>query len=144
MRNEVLFSWSERYVIDHPEIDQHHQTLLALLNRLYVNVQDCHSLEQERALTGEILQELLDYVVYHFHAEEALMKEIGYPATAFSDHVEAHASFIIRVQELVGEHKRGVAALSFPVFEFLQQWLVRHIGEVDRELAQYIRKRATN
>jgi len=134
----VLFTWDERYMIGHDLIDGHHQTLVELLNRLFISVQDCADLEQERQVTGGILKELLDYIKYHFHAEQQLMATLHYPGRKFTAHVEAHAGFIIQVQQLLSEHECGGAALSYPVFEFLQQWLVNHIGEVDHELVQYI------
>ena len=123
--------WSARYEVGIEVIDGQHRHLLELINRLQQELDTGNDLE----LLVESLRELVRYTEHHFATEERLMDEVGASA-------ERHR----------GEHRRLLESLmrftvkldSKTVSEsshFLQDWLFRHIDEVDRPFGALLRTR---
>lgn len=123
--------WSSRYEVGIEVIDGQHRHLLELINRL----QGALNSGQELHELVESLRELVRYTEHHFATEERLMDEVGAAA-------ERHR----------GEHQRLLEALMrFTVkldtasvsesSHFLQDWLFRHIDEVDRPFGALLRSR---
>ena len=123
--------WSPRYEVGIEVIDGQHRHLLELINRL----QKALSMGEELDPLVESLRELVRYTEHHFATEERLMDEVGASA-------ERHR----------GEHRRLLEALMrFTVkldttnvsesSHFLQDWLFRHIDEVDRPFGALLRSR---
>ena len=64
------FEWNRSYLLGVPHIDEHHQYLFKLLNKVYktlLNGRDKEEIEK-------VLDSLIDYATYHFAAEESWMK----------------------------------------------------------------------
>jgi len=127
----VRTQWGPRYEVGIEVIDGQHRHLLELINRL----QDALSAGSELEHLVESLRELVRYTEHHFATEERLMDEVGASA-------ERHR----------GEHQRLLEGLmrftvkldSASVSEsshFLQEWLFRHIDEVDRPFGALLRSR---
>jgi len=123
--------WSARYEVGIDVIDGQHRHLLELINRLQQELDAGNDLEP----LVESLRELVRYTEHHFATEERLMDEVGASA-------ERHR----------GEHQRLLESLmrftakldSDTVSEsshFLQDWLFRHIDEVDRPFGALLRSR---
>ena len=123
--------WGPRYEVGIEVIDGQHRHLLELINRL----QDALSAGSELEELVESLRELVRYTEHHFATEERLMDEVGASA-------ERHR----------GEHQHLLEGLmrftvkldSASVSEsshFLQDWLFRHIDEVDRPFGALLRSR---
>lgn len=134
----AFFEWDESLVTHITEIDEHHQQLVALLNKLYEQVFECSDIDEERALTRSVLKELADYTAYHFTAEEALLEQHQYPE--LTEHKQAHALFMQKVDELMREYEQGGLALSFPTFTFLKDWISTHIRVTDAHYAAYLQE----
>jgi hemerythrin len=127
----VRTQWGPRYEVGIEVIDGQHRHLLELINRL----QDALGAGSELELLVESLRDLVRYTEHHFATEERLMDEVGASA-------ERHR----------GEHQRLLEGLmrftvkldSASVSEsshFLQDWLFRHIDEVDRPFGALLRSR---
>ena len=88
-------------------------------------------LTDEEAL-GSILQELTDYADYHFATEEKYFKLFHYPESA--GHIEIHHKYRDKIEQF---KKDFAAAKTEEVFfnlnNFLQDWWVWHINNMDRE-----------
>jgi len=123
--------WSARYEVGVEVIDGQHRHLLELIKRLQHALQGGTNLEDLIAS----LKELVRYTEHHFATEERLMDEVGASA-------ERHR----------GEHQRLLEALMrftskldttsvSDSSHFLQDWLFRHIDEVDRPFAALLRTR---
>ena len=123
--------WSPRYEVGIEVIDGQHRHLLELINRLQQALDSNNDLD----LLVESLRELVRYTEHHFATEERLMDEVGASA-------ERHR----------GEHQRLLESLMrFTVkldtasvsesSHFLQDWLFRHIDEVDRPFGALLRSR---
>jgi hemerythrin-like metal-binding protein/PAS domain S-box-containing protein len=127
----VRVQWGPRFEVGIDVIDGQHRHLLELINRL----QDALSAGSELEQLVESLRQLVRYTEHHFATEERLMDEVG--ATA-----ERHR----------GEHRHLLEGLMrFTVkldttsvsesSHFLQDWLFRHIDEVDRPFGALLRSR---
>jgi len=123
--------WSPRYEVGIEVIDGQHRHLLELINRLQGALSSGRELDE----LVESLRELVRYTEHHFATEERLMDGVGASA-------ERHR----------GEHQRLLEALMrFTVrldttsvsesSHFLQDWLFRHIDEVDRPFGALLRSR---
>ncbi|NWJ42470.1 MAG: bacteriohemerythrin [Geothrix sp.] len=130
-----LMEWTPALQVGHSEIDRQHQKLIDLANRLNAAMQAGHG----RAISGEILQELVDYTVSHFGFEEGLMH-----THAYSDreaHLEEHRKLIQSVTEFKRQFDAGQASVSIELMGFIRDWLVNHILKVDKALARELASR---
>ena len=126
-----IFFWNSRYAIGIPQIDDHHRHLLHLLNKTYDSF-ITGALQEE---IGLLLDELIDYAIYHFFTEERWMREHGYPDS--QQHMLEHEQFSLRITEIYDDFCKGKKALSLEVLSFLHTWLATHIMEQDSELGYF-------
>ncbi|MFZ1375911.1 MAG: bacteriohemerythrin [Geothrix sp.] len=130
-----LMEWSPALQVGHPEIDRQHQKLIDIANRLNAAMQA----GQGRAVSGEILQELVDYTVSHFGFEEGLMHTHGYSDR--DAHLEEHRKLIQSVTAFKQQFDAGQASVSIELMGFIRDWLVNHILKVDKALARELGSR---
>lgn len=135
----MFFEWDEKFNTNIQTFDDDHKKLFSLFNGVYQQVFECGDLEEERALTEKILVELLEYVKYHFSAEEDLMIQLDY--TGYLEHKKEHNHYIAEVNKFVDQHNNGAVALSFPTFMFLKEWITKHIQKSDKDYGQFFNDR---
>jgi hemerythrin len=77
--------------------------------------------------------------VTHFGAEEAWMREAGYPGT--TEHEKQHDRFIKDILALSDQHekKNGTGIEPARVSGWLEKWLKNHVTSSDIELARHLR-----
>lgn len=114
-------------------IDQQHRELLAQFEGLLVAIHENHPEDRIPVL----LQFLADYVESHFALEESLMQVADFPG--LPGHRLIHDHMRGRVGELVEAAKANPATLTEEIIDFLTDWLLRHINEEDRRMAQHVR-----
>ena len=123
--------WSPRYEVGIEVIDGQHRQLLELVNRLGDDLGAGRDFDQ----LVESLRELVRYTEHHFATEERLMDEIGAGA-------ERHRSEHRRLIDGLMRYTVNLDAASVSrSSRFLQDWLFRHIEEVDRPFAAFLRSR---
>jgi hemerythrin-like metal-binding protein len=125
----ALIVWDKRLETGHAKIDEQHQSLAEIFNRLHGAMKQ----GKGRAEVEGILVFLKDYTVTHFAMEEELMARHGY--TGAVRHQEVHADLVRQVAELVDRFQAGSAPLTLPVMNFLEDWLVQHIQGEDYRMA---------
>jgi len=127
----VRVQWGPRYEVGIEVIDGQHRHLLELINRL----QDALCAGSEIEQLVESLRELVRYTEHHFATEERLMDEVGASAERHrGEHqhlLEGLMRFTVRLDTA------SVSESS----HFLQDWLFRHIDEVDRPFGALLRSR---
>lgn len=123
-------AWDDAYKVNNEMIDSQHRKLFELADGLYGLVS---SGETDRGKVGKVIQELVEYVMFHFGSEEELMKKIGY-ADADS-HIKAHRDFNDYTSKLVNEFSSGKDVDLGGLYSFIGKWLVDHITVVDKKLA---------
>ena len=132
--NELLeiFPWNENFATGFPQIDEQHQRLVQLLNRLASSLayqSDIHTL-------SNIFNELAEYAVYHFQTEENVWHQFLAGDAWEAAHKKAHENFVSDVLRLKDEEKsKSLSEVFEEVVSFLTHWLVFHILETDKRMS---------
>ena len=131
----MFVEWNNAFSVKIDLIDGHHKKLIDLLNRSYLLIMQEAGQEQ----LSRLLEELIEYAQYHFAAEEELMKRHQYQD--LEKHVIEHFSFINKVLSLRKELSEDKRYLSIEIFDFIKEWLLHHILNVDNEMGREIRQK---
>lgn len=127
--------WSPMYSVNHPSLDKQHQRLFKLISDLHSSMFQNKGREQ----TTAALRELAEYTRAHFAEEERQMELHGFPGLA------AHKAAHEKLRQQLGEIEKRYLATSGNVtgdlFGFLlSDWLIKHIMEMDRQYAPYLKE----
>ncbi len=128
-----LFSWSDVYSLEHPQIDREHQALFAMAGELHSAMLGGGG----SAVLGDLLACLVNYTKVHFSHEEALMRRHRYGA--MDAHVAEHRMLAGQVVELQRKFAAGKITITMETMQFLRDWLDQHIRRSDQLVAQHIR-----
>ena len=120
-----------------PEIDQQHQELIRLLNRLNDAVKN----RELRQKVYQIMDEIIVFTRRHFESEERLMFKAGYPE------IEAHKE---KHRQLVEEALHLKEKLDYVGDEMFTDWfnhwpfarVLAHIQYADEQIKDYIVRNA--
>jgi hemerythrin-like metal-binding protein len=126
--------WKDFYSVGEPVLDSQHKQIIELINRLYAAVRE----GTENRVSKEVLERLTQYTLNHFHQEEELMKQSGYPGS--EAHKARHAEMKQRTLDL-RTHLSLVTARD--VLHFLKTWWTEHIQREDKKYATHLRAAAT-
>lgn len=121
----ALIEWKDEYSVNVEIIDEQHKHFVSILNKLYENVQS----KNTEALP-EILTELVKYKEYHFDTEEKYFKEFGYSEA--KEHIAEHDKLKAEVNKFL-ERKDDPLIVCFDLLDFLENWLVHHLSELDKK-----------
>ena len=128
-----LIEWNDAFSVGIQKIDEQHKKFFSITNLLFDSMRGA----QDRDVVGSVLKELQQYVVYHFKAEESLMKMYNYPN--MNAHKQEHDGAIHTVNKLVLDYERGVQTVDIELLKFLSDWIQSHILQVDRKYIPYVR-----
>lgn len=128
----ALIEWQPQLSVGIRQFDDDHKKLIALINDLW----QANEEREGHTVLDRILGELADYVVYHFQREEELFRRWNFPGEA--RHRERHQFLTQRVVEL-RQQLAGQATIAREVFDFLRDWLIKHILGEDMVYASYFR-----
>jgi hemerythrin len=123
--------WSSRFEVGIEVIDGQHRHLFELIGRL----QDALTLGKEIDQLVESLKDLVRYTEHHFATEERLMDEIG---AAAERHRSEHQRLLEGLMRFTVKLDTATVSESS---HFLQDWLFKHIDEVDRPFGALLRSR---
>lgn len=123
--------WQSSYATGIAAIDEQHQQIIHLINRLAVAVE-----QQNRAEVSDILTGIRDYVDTHFAYEESLLKQSAYKFTA--SHIRGHRRFVKRLDVLSQRFEAG-AYITRDLLDFLHHWLIGHIAHEDQSYVPSVR-----
>jgi hemerythrin len=130
-----LFNWTDAYAVNIMIIDNQHKQLVDMINGLHEAMRTGKGNE----VLGEMVNGLAKYALHHFTQEEKYMTQHAYPGLAA--HKVEHEAFkkkVGEIQKKMGEQKFG---LTMEVMNFLKDWLVKHILEVDKKYAPFLNER---
>jgi hemerythrin len=126
-----FIEWTQKHSVAVPEMDDQHRRLFALTNELH----DAMRAGQGRAKLSSALDQLTNYTMQHFAAEEQWMKRISYPQ--LGDHIVEHRRLMQQVEDLRRRLADGDSVLTLEVMDFLRGWLNNHILGTDAKYAQF-------
>lgn len=114
-------------------IDNQHQELLVMLNRL------------ERFRCGkesflDAFEELQSYVDVHFKTEEEYMIHIKY--SEYAEHKSCHDKFVedLKIIRNRMEDVENISDLGDELFRFVGDWITNHYSNEDVKLVRYIKR----
>lgn len=126
----VGFVWNDSYSVGHPDIDGQHKRLFELENGLPESPGDS---QLKRAVL-----DLYKHTREQFKAEEALMRQIGYPKS--EDHRGMHGGLIVRLNELSARpFDDDSSVLEFK--KFVYSWIIDHNLTHDRDVFRFAQER---
>ncbi len=129
----ALVEWTEKMSVGVDTLDRDHQRLVGLLNQLDAEARN----QRDPATLEAILDDLIQYTEYHFAAEEQLMRLARYPD--YEKHCEQHQTLRNQVLDFRRQVHEDPQAISiFQVFQFLSDWLMRHILQEDQRYRPYV------
>ena len=132
-----MLQWKEEYEVGVAEIDEQHQKLIDIANRVYELMRNELALDKYDQIV-EILQELKEYTVYHFHFEEGLMQKAKYKKR-FS-HKILHQNFLAQVEAVdLSAVDENQDAYLVQIMDFIANWLIDHIVGEDKKVGQSVR-----
>lgn len=121
-------TWDPSYSVGNDLMDQHHQKLMLLCHR----ADECAGKADAPSLVEfqKILTEVSEYSLYHFAAEEALLRTHNY--SDFAGHVDEHERLYDQVTDLL-----FAAAADSPegarLGPVLRDWIKVHILQHDMQ-----------
>jgi len=123
----MFFEWSDKYLLNVPQIDSDHKNLFAIANRLH----DYVSVGQHDRTIAQALNHLVKYVHEHFDREERLMDRFAFPGVV--EHRKYHRLLeqIVSSMQKVYRHEPE-AVDTGKLMEFLRDWLEQHILGADQ------------
>lgn len=135
MQHQILeiFPWQENFATGIAKIDEQHQKLVVLLNKLAGHL----AYGSDNILVGEVLSDLANYTKYHFKTEEAIWLKYFGDSPEFTTHQKAHNSFIEKLNDINPEDENLETVIT-KLVGFLTNWLAYHILESDMRLAKTI------
>jgi hemerythrin len=126
--------WDEKYATGVDLIDLQHKELFLLTNELF---RAC--LTGEKALKSvftETMGRMVDYVRFHFSAEQELLHRIKYPE--YQEHKKQHEKLIRDILEAVKAHHKGEKFVPNQFVRTMRDWILGHIALSDRQYVLYI------
>lgn len=122
----MYFEWLEDYSVNVKIIDEQHKMFLQTLNKLY----DATLHFDGKEKIAEVFNELSEYIFFHFTTEEKYFDQFHYGDAI--EHREEHRKF----KEKIEEFKQKMPNSSegyFDLIDFLENWLVNHIHDMDKK-----------
>ncbi len=127
--NKVALIWTESLRVGIDAIDKDHQVIISLLNRISHHAFDADELDG-------LIKEMVYYTEYHFSREEAVMLACAYPEIV--SHKERHKKLIAQMNDLKAKWDKDKNAQTIQTMrQFLREWWMEHILEVDVAVTQF-------
>jgi hemerythrin len=117
-----VVQWSPAFATGVKEIDDQHKRLVGYINELQ-GLGGPPSADLSR-----VLESAIDYTLYHFAFEEALMESQGYPL--LDAHKKIHDAFAQELRGLKAQYKAGTMTAEL-LKAALARWLFDHISKAD-------------
>ena len=130
----AFVEWSDAHTVGIAIIDQQHQRLVGLINRLGDDLKAGRDLERLIATLGE----LMSFSRLHFATEEQLMDEHGGGGAHAEHHRQEHRKLIDDLQSLSINLDEKSMMLTM---RYLQEWLFRHIESTDKPFAHALQRK---
>lgn len=124
--------WDESLKTGIQIIDEQHQELIVMLNRI-------DRFRYGKDYFNEALAELEDFADTHFKTEEEFMVSINYPN--YNDHKTCHNEFINKIINFKNKinSSQHLDELGTEIIEIAGNWIREHYSNEDIDLAKFIK-----
>jgi hemerythrin len=127
--------WHDTMVIHVARMDRHHQRIFEIAE---IILRDLASPETHDFLQ-DTLATLLDYIRYHFEAEEKMMLAYQYPQTPA--HQQQHQHLLTQLETLRAQISAGQIPAPTAFRQFIESTLAAHFREEDSHYASFLNAR---
>ena len=131
--NTGIVVWEEKYATGIPLIDSQHKELFNLTNELH---EACLSGKEVTAVFKEAMSRMVEYVRFHFSAEQQILERVNYPD--YNNHKRQHDALIKDILEAAKDHQDGKRFVANNFVRTLKEWIVSHIAVTDKLYAVYV------
>ena len=131
-KTEQIVNWDKKYATGIELIDTQHRKLVSLTNELY---QACLSGNDETTFR-EAMKCMVEYVRFHFSAEQKLLESIGFPG--YENHKMQHDSLVKNILETVKDYREGKPFVPNSFVRTLKDWVFGHIAINDKIYAAFV------
>lgn len=128
----ALFKWDDSLIFNIEIIDRQHEQLINAITKL----EKAMLKGESKTVMGDIFNDLTLFLTDHFQTEEKLFELITYPEA--ESHREEHRGFIQKVNTFKDEFKDDKIGIAVEIMNFMCDWVVNHINNVDRKYADLI------
>ncbi|MBI5359253.1 MAG: hemerythrin family protein [Planctomycetes bacterium] len=134
----MAVQWNENLSTGIDWQDAQHKELVARIGSLM----EAMSTGKGKAEITNILNFLENYVVTHFSKEEEFMVNRSYPG--YAAHKAEHKRFIYEFTVFKNEFEKegSSSSMAIKVQRTLMDWLVNHIGKIDKGLGEFLSSNA--
>ena len=138
----VFFQRQPEFSVNIAEIDRQHKRLIDLVNQLHDAIEKSNQLATMDSVLREmntitsVINEMLDYAIYHFSTEEKHMLDYHYPQ--YDQHKEEHLSFIENIKTFEHDFQKTKTRLSLDIAEFIMNWWQEHILNTDKQCGTFL------
>jgi diguanylate cyclase (GGDEF)-like protein/hemerythrin-like metal-binding protein len=122
-------AWGAAHAIGIQDIDDQHRHLVELIDRLSAALVD--ALDSDTIVAR--LNDLVRYAEFHFATEELLMEQ--HQVADLARHRDEHRRLLHDIRNL---HVVGDPGSLSLILRYLQEWLLRHVDGLDRQLGQVL------
>ena len=130
-----VFPWNPNFETGIALIDEQHQQLVGLVNRLAAHL--AH--RANPVALSQVFLDLTAYADYHFKTEEEIWHANFVDDEWFSTHQFTHNTFISKVAELrIERNSKHLDEVIGEVLTFLIHWLAYHILDTDKRMAKAV------
>ena len=126
--------WKDTYSVKVSILDRQHKKIIELINSLYTAIQE----NKQNNVLKKILFELQKYTITHFTTEEKYLIRAKYPD--FKAHKKEHDSLKKRTIDFVRKSNAHTDDISLEVLNFLKNWWIHHITEIDSNYKPYMER----
>jgi hemerythrin len=126
--------WDEQYATGVLVLDNQHKELMNLTNHLF---HACRAGTQEAtAVFAEAMHKMVEYVRFHFSAEQVLLERINYPE--YQEHKNEHDRLVREILIAVKEFNEGQKFVPYHFVKILKEWIFGHIAVADKGYALFV------
>jgi hemerythrin len=127
-----MVKWEDKYCLRIEAIDEQHRQLFEIAGRIYELLKN-ELITDKYDHIIEIIDELKNYTIYHFKAEEEYMQSIGYKK--FLSHKVFHNDFLDKMENVdLNKIDNGHNEYLIGILDFVCEWLVEHILKEDKQI----------
>lgn len=128
--------WDSKYSVHVLELDLQHQHLIELTEK----IEQASKEEAFEDSIHQILNDLMEYVMIHFHTEEAYLKSVGFEQ--FEMHQALHEGLAKDVNDRINEiiNRKATALDLVKLHNFLISWVNSHILEEDQKYVDALKE----
>ena len=124
--------WEERFSVGIREFDQHHKILFEMINSLIFAQED----GRDPDIIKNSLEQLRSYTIFHFVAEEAMMKHFEFEG--LDEHIAEHEALLEQVVEYQERIAANDGVTIDELLNFLAGWLLDHTLGLDQLYGPYL------